>query len=311
MKPDKKQSSPSDEKKLAKDKRLNRDQSELTLDEPEAAAAYNARIEGKVREEQERAVASELEAPSAADSGKTEAALPDGDGKEEFGPIAKTSGESAPVTRRKEKEAAAAKSMEKLDKIGKIVAIVVLPIVIGGVILTMFRSSGGAHQPSIKRKPSVPMQGELLQVTDASSGWRTRQNDDRVTTVSEVITKRPVSPNRLPTVTLKLQSTKPLAYLRVLFFDETGRIAGDPRLVKIENGKLSPATSGSTAEKVLGSDECQITASSGFINDSYLQDYFAGPARRWSVEISESSDYRARGSEWKELDTFAIKDVSL
>ena len=43
----------------------------------------------------------------------------------------------------------------------------------------------------------------------------------------------------------------------------------------------------------------------------HLRDYFAGDQRRWSVEISESNDYQAKGDEWKLLDTFAIADTQL
>jgi hypothetical protein len=146
-------------------------------------------------------------------------------------------------------------------------------------------------------------------VEEASSGWKTKGEEDKVSGVNELITNRLLYPTKLPTVTLKVTSQN--AYLRVLFLDSEGKIAGDPRLVKIEGGKVTPASVGSLAEKVLAPDTVQITGSAGFVNRNFLDDYLAGPKPRWAVEISESSNYKAKGEEWKRLQTFAVGNKEL
>jgi hypothetical protein len=93
-----------------------------------------------------------------------------------------------------------------------------------------------------------------------------------------------------------------------LFYNSDGKIAGDPRVIKIVNGKVQATGQG---DRVIADQECAVAASTGLQTNMHLRDYFAGDQRRWSVEISESSDYQAKGDEWKLLDTFAIADTQL
>jgi hypothetical protein len=205
------------------------------------------------------------------------------------------------------RQTAAKRQDEQLAKVGNIIAWVAAPLVLILFLYAQLKHAE-ADPNKVGDTPTLPIQGQFVDVSSADSGWKVKAADDKVTGVPEVLTRRLVYPNRLPAVTLKVTPKAGSAYLRVLFLDGQGQIAGDPRLVKVENGKVSAT---STSEKVLEDGSVRVTGSAGFIDRNYLDDYMSGQETRWSVEISESADYKARGEDWKKLQTFHVANLEL
>lgn len=230
-----------------------------------------------------------------------------------FGAGQETDASSAPKPTRRQRELESLPSAQqripgKLDAIGKYIPWLLLPVLFVGIFYTILKKRPPSDATVLATKPSLPIQGRLVKISDASSGWKERKESDRVSAEAQVITKTTVYPTKLPELRLKLSSSAPSAFVRVLFFNSEGKIAGDPRVVKIVDGKLQ---STDKTDQIVGADECVLTASTGLQTELQLIDYFASDKRRWSVELSESSNYQAKGDEWKLLETFAIADKKL
>ncbi len=213
---------------------------------------------------------------------------------------------------RENRKTAIKRKQDTRDLVGNIIAWTVTPLVLIVFLYQQLKHGGNAAEPYIS-VPKLPMAGTYVQVTEAKSGWKKRGTEDRTTAVPELLTRKSQYPLFLPAIVLKVTASNAgkTAFLRVLFIDPTGKIAGDPRLVRVENGKVTPATTTSTAEKILGDDRVQITGSAGFVDDYFLDDYMLSNGRRWSVEVSESDNYQARGDQWKVIQTFAISNEKL
>jgi hypothetical protein len=219
-----------------------------------------------------------------------------------------TTGERLPSSRRaQEKQPIGAPRVEgKYERIWKIATWVLLVVLFSAVFYTIFKRQPGGAVASLKQAPDVPLQGKLLEITEIQSGWRVRGEGDRVSSEQQLITKETVYPTQLPVVNLKLKPSSANAFLRILFISSDGKIAGDPRVVKVVNGKIQASGTGDTAVSEL---EASVVASTGLLTQRHLSDYFAGNQRRWSIEISESDNYQAKGDEWLLLETFAVADA--
>ncbi len=208
--------------------------------------------------------------------------------------------------KRKERPSVQQTGNPVLDKVGKIVALVLLPVLLIGVFWIILSGKHAKGGSSMARTPRIPMEGNLLTIVEADSGWRNRTEADRVSSEKDVFTKESVYPQKLPEVKLKAAGTK-TAYLRILFLNPERKIAGDPRVVKLVSGRVESAPSGVKLE----GDAFTVTASSGLLHEERLRDYLASRETRWSIEVSESSDYQAKGDEWKTLGHFAVADKEL
>ncbi len=227
---------------------------------------------------------------------------------EEFDPAA------AAARRRARREEAALPSVQQpahpqLDRIGRIAALILVPLLFVAVFYTILKKGPTPEAPAAKAKPSLPLEGKLIKISEISTGWRQRNEADRVSPEAQLLTKQTVYPSELPELHLKLTPSAPSAFLRILFLNSEGKIAGDPKVIKVVDGKIQlPGTNGDT---LIGNLECKVAASTGLQSDRHLKDYLRGNQNRWSVEISESADYQAKGDDWKLLDTFAIADINL
>ena len=219
----------------------------------------------------------------------------------------------APVKKSRRREVQGLPSVQRpanprLELIGKIVVWGLLPLIFIGVFYTILKNRPTSEARIFKAKPSLPISGQLVQVSEISSGWRPRSEADRVRPEMQAITKTSVFPSHLPMIKLKFAPETQNGFLRVLFFNSDGKIAGDARVIKIVQGRAEATSAG---EEVTGDHECTVSGSAGLQSANHLTDYLAGGQVRWSVEISESSDYQAKGDEWKLLESFALADNKL
>lgn len=225
-------------------------------------------------------------------------------------PAPEPDGEAAPVRksrRRTEELPSVQRPVDpKLERISRILTWTLLPLIFLGVFYVILKKQPHADQRSFASKPSLPIKGQLVQIASAESGWRPREESDRVSSETQTITKSIVFPAFLPVLKLTVAPETQNGFLRILFFDSEGKIAGDARVVKVVSGQVQATSAG---EQITGDHECLIVASTGMQTAHHLTDYFAGDATRWSVEISESNDYQAKGEDWKPLQTFAIANA--
>ena len=194
----------------------------------------------------------------------------------------------------------------RLDLIGKIALWGLLPLIFTCVFYTILKNRPTSESRTFKPKPGMPIKGNLVQISEISSGWRARSEKDRVSPEIQAITKTQVFPSHLPVLKLKIASESQNGFLRVLFFNSEGKIAGDARVIKIVQGRVETTSAG---EEITSDRECIVSGSNGLQSANHLTDYLAGGQVRWSVEISESSDYQARGEQWQLLESFALADT--
>lgn len=217
---------------------------------------------------------------------------------------------AAPRTRRSRKEEPLPSIQQKMrpevERIFHIAAMILVPLVFIAVFWAFLMKSGGTGEVELKKSPTLPMVGNLLTIEESTTGWRDRNEKDRVSPERELITREMVFPNKLPVVKVKISPNVKNSFLRILFLNSEGKIAGDQRVVKMVDGKFVASGEG---EQVTSNVECEVTASTGLQTERHFKDYLASSQKRWSVEISESSSYQAQGDEWKVLDTFAIADI--
>jgi hypothetical protein len=224
---------------------------------------------------------------------------------------AETDAEDEPTGRKLRSEAAAdaaKQPLTKLDRIGSIAALVVLPVLFIAIAVAILSRRPEGDGDQVKRKPDLPMKGDLVSITKVESGWRVRRDTDHVKPGMIPITREDKKPDELPALRLEVDAdSSKTAFVRVLF-RRGERIEGDSRVFKVSEGKVFAMTK---AEEVVGDREIHLAASTGIADKLQLYDYFAGTQERWAVEISESSSYQASGEQWKLLDYFAIDNKEL
>ena len=79
------------------------------------------------------------------------------------------------------------------------------------------------------------------------------------------------------------------------------------RVIKFNGGTIEPLNTGA---KPTGPDAARIYGSMGFMDRPSFISYAGGNAPRWSIELSESSDYSAGESAWHPLQTFEIRNAT-
>ena len=185
-------------------------------------------------------------------------------------------------------------------------ALLVALLAIFGVILYANRpASATANSRAL---PDLPIAGKIMTITDLKSGWHTRQPADRVSTVDVTLpTPSRQQPALLPQVQFSCDPTSSKnGFLRFIFFDPDGKISGDVRVVKLAGGTIDPLSSGA---EVAGPGSALVYGSLGFMDRPGFVAYASGSSPRWSVKVSESSDYNANEAGWTLLQTFDIRNV--
>ncbi len=200
-------------------------------------------------------------------------------------------------------------SNPKLERIGRIAALILVPLVFVGIFYTLLNKRPIVDVQAVNARPTLPITGQLLQIPEVTTGWRERTEGDRVSPEARLLSRAQIYPTKLPELHLKVSTKAASAFLRILFINSEGKIAGDAKVVKIQDGKIQAP--GGTGDHLLNDQECAIAATTGLQTDYHLSDYLRSTQPRWKVEISESSNYQAKGDEWRLLDTFAIADVRL
>lgn len=226
----------------------------------------------------------ELAVPSEPDAKSTEAPEEGGDT------------EGAPRVLRRRKEEALPSVQQKmkpeLEKIFHIAAMILVPLVFIAVFWAIFMNSGdGSVEAELKMSPTLPMVGNLLTIEELTTGWRDRKENDKVGEQNDILTDKKVEPKKLPMVKLKFTPKVKGACLMITFHNSEGNQEGDPKIITGEDGNA------------------EVAASRGLLTERHLNDYLASPRRRWSVQVSESTDKLAKREDWKVLDTFAIEDI--
>jgi hypothetical protein len=168
-------------------------------------------------------------------------------------------------------------------------------------------AADGGHARSSAR-PSLPMKGSLITITQAAADWRKSVKDvDRVEQI-EVILPTPghFDAGIIPELTFAIDSSaSTTGFLRFIFRDSDERPRGDTRVMQVTNGKLSDPGAGGTVKS--GSD-ATVYCSSGFFDESAYRSYVGGDVPRWSIEVAESSSYNSDDKDWKILGTFDVRN---
>ena len=222
------------------------------------------------------------------------------DDLEEF--IAKTATEGR-VTEKVEK---VRRPFTLLEKICSAAGVAVLVVAAIWLISSATSEANGIKQASTPW-PDLPIEGSLVTISDASTSWRKRVETDRVGQM-EIILPVPgqYMPEVIPQINFTVDGSKSTnGYLRFIFKDTTGKPQGDTRVVKVEGGKLLDMGKG---EIVKGGTDGSIYCSYGLLNIAAYRSYEGDDKPRWSVEVSESSDYNADDKDWKILDSFNVRN---
>ncbi len=209
--------------------------------------------------------------------------------------------ETLPSARRTEQPSAGS-GKERLGLLVGALILVGLLAIFGGVL---YANRPASNEGAARTAPRLPLNGQLISISGISTGWRTRAPGDLVSAV-EIALPAPSrqQPNFLPDlqITLDTAATK-TGYLRVIFLDLQGKISGDVRVIKFSGSTIEPLNSGA---KITGPGTATIYGSAGFMDRSSFMSYAGSEGPRWSVEISESSDYNAKEAAWNPLDHFEI-----
>lgn len=161
-------------------------------------------------------------------------------------------------------------------------------------------------QATVNARPTLPMSGQLVTISELSTSWRTRQPGDIVSTV-DITLPAPgrAQPAYLPEVKFTLDSgTSKSGFIRFIFLDPDGKISGDVRVLKINGSSINPMASGA----IVSGSSATIYGSLGFMDRPGYIAYATGGTTRWAVEVSESSDYNAKEAGWNKLDTFELRN---
>lgn len=205
-------------------------------------------------------------------------------------------------------ESAEKPSPGELKKTGLLVAGILTLAVLGVFCWIVYSGLPESAEATALSKPSLPMKGQVVTVTEATSGWRARQKDDLISIV-EVFLPAPSREQAalVPQVkfTIDPASTKN-GFIRFIFFNGESRISGDVRILSVGGGTMQPMISGALIEGA----NATVYGSVGFMDRPGFVGYATDESTRWFVEISESTDYNAKESGWTRLQTFNIKDSS-
>lgn len=195
--------------------------------------------------------------------------------------------------------------ISKPEKIG-LAAVLVLLLTILGIFANALHASRPASADSgATESPKTPMKGEVATLTKIETDWRPRKDSDRVSMMETMLPEVSTSqPGLLPEVSFTIDPpASKTGFLRFIFLNPEGEISGDVLTVKVNQGKLEPMGNG--VEITSGTDG-KLYCSVGFLDKPTYVAYATGNFPRWTVEVSESSDYNAREDGWKRLGHFEV-----
>lgn len=168
-------------------------------------------------------------------------------------------------------------------------------------------SEANGVPPASEPWPDLPLEGEMITLSEAATTWRARKDTDRVAQM-EVILPVPgrQTPDYIPQVHFTLDAKESKSgYLRFIFRDSSGKPRGDTRVVQVEGGKLRSMDEGAVIkDEAAGAVYC----SEGILSIHAYYSYTADDAPRWSVEVAESDSYSAGAKDWKVLGTFDVRN---
>lgn len=251
--------------------------------------------------------------PSAASSAEQDADDDDGNETEAASPARPTQprhrqqAEEAPESPTPEDAVASGpRRISKPEKIGLAAVIVALLAILGSFASALHASRPSSSDSEATNSPKVPMKGEVATLTKVETNWRARRESDKVSMMETMLPDISTSPpSVLPEVkfTIDSQASK-TGFLRFLFLNPEGEISGDVLTVKVNQGKLE--SMGSGGGEVTSSTEGTVYCSIGFLDKPGYLAYAIGDFPRWTVEVSESTDYNAREEGWKRLGLFEV-----
>ncbi|MES2709206.1 MAG: hypothetical protein V4726_21600 [Verrucomicrobiota bacterium] len=154
--------------------------------------------------------------------------------------------------------------------------------------------------------PRVPMKGSVATITKIETDWRPRREADRVSMMDTALPEVSRSqPEVLPEVKFSIDpGASKTGFLRFIFLDPEGQISGDVLVVKVTQGKLENSGGGT---EVSSPTDGAVYCSLGFLDRPSFISYAIGDSRRWTVEVSESTDYNARQDGWARLGLFEVR----
>lgn len=195
------------------------------------------------------------------------------------------------------------------SKPGLIAAAVILLALVAVFASVLYTNRPSAPPGTAKSAPSLPITGKLVTLTEVNSGWRARQPGDLVSPVDVVLpTATRLQSEYLPQVQFSFDpATAKPGFLRFIFLDPDRKISGDVRVMKLANGTIEPLSSGA----LVNGAGATVYGSLGFLDRPAFVSYASNSDQRWSVEISESSDYNAKEKDWTLLETFDIRNTTL
>jgi len=182
-----------------------------------------------------------------------------------------------------------------------------LLLLLGVWIFRAVASEANGLPPASEPWPDLPMEGELITISEASASWRARTDTDRVAQM-EVIMPIPgrQPPDYIPQVEFTLDAgAAKSGYLRFIFRDSYGKPRGDTRVVQVDNGKLRSMDRG---EIIKDDTAGSVYCSEGLLSIHAYSSYKAEDVPRWSVEVAESASYSAPDKDWNVLGAFDVRD---
>ena len=188
------------------------------------------------------------------------------------------------------------------------VAVSVGAVLLIAVLIFTSLLRSGPTDTSVKSLPApeLPMEGALVQISEAKAAWRKRRPADKVGSIEAFGgVEGKAEPGILPEVKLTLDGGSKEGYLRVLFYTPEGRIAGSSVTVKVAGGKPAAAEG-----VVADGNAVTITCSQGVLDEHSFLTYASDKnTPRWRIEIAEATDYAAADKDWKVLGLFDISNV--
>lgn len=204
-------------------------------------------------------------------------------------------------------EASGPRRISKPEKLGLAAVLVALLAILGAFASALHASRPSSSDSDATESPKTPMKGEVATLSKIETDWRPRKDSDRVSMMETMLPEVSTSqPGVLPEVTFSIDpSASKTGFLRFIFLNPEGEISGDVLTVKVNQGKLE--SMGNGAEVTSGTDG-KIYCSVGFLDKPGYVAYAIGDFPRWTVEVSESTDYNAREDGWKRLGHFEVHE---
>ncbi|MDB6134971.1 MAG: hypothetical protein JWM59_3214 [Verrucomicrobiales bacterium] len=198
----------------------------------------------------------------------------------------------------------------KTEKLGIAAVLAVMLIMAGIFSSSLYAGRPASADSSAQAVPSLPMKGNVATITKIDTLWRPTKTSDRVSMVDTLLPEVSRYPSALlPEVKFSIDpGASKTGFLRFLFLDSDGQITGDVLVLKVNQGKLESVNSGA---EVASPTDGVLYCSLGFLDKASYMSYALSGLRRWSVEISESTDYSAREEGWKRLGLFEVRDHQL